>query len=81
MPILIRVGKCTVIAEWRFHLNAFMRPVSIHTAWWRYSGCNSDANLNLEHLVRFAQTLERSCFDAFFMAGHLAVLNMPSEAC
>src|SRR5262249_57696306 len=32
------------------------------------------------HLKRFAQTLERGKFDAFFMADHLAVLNMPLDA-
>ena len=37
-------------------------------------------NFNFEHLKRFAQTLERGRFDAFFMADHLAVLNMPMEA-
>ena len=57
-----------------------MRPVSIHTAWWRYPGGYPDANFNLGHLISFAQTLERGCFDAFFMADHLAVLNMPMEA-
>ena len=62
------------------HLGAFMRPVSIHTAWWRYPGGYPDANFNLKHLVAFAQTLERGCFDAFFMADHLAVLNMPMDA-
>lgn len=64
----------------RLHLNAFMRPVSIHTAWWRYPGSYPDANFNLQHLASFAQTLERGCFDAFFMADHLAVLNMPINA-
>ena len=64
----------------RMHLGAFMRPVSIHTAWWRYPGSTPDANFNLQHIVSFAQTLERGCFDAFFMADHLAVLNMPIEA-
>ncbi|HWA80236.1 MAG TPA: LLM class flavin-dependent oxidoreductase [Acetobacteraceae bacterium] len=64
----------------RLHLGAFMRPVSIHTAWWRYPGAYPDANFNLRHLVRFIQTLERGRFDAFFMADHLAVLNMPIEA-
>lgn len=64
----------------QMHLGAFMRPVSIHTAWWRYPGSQPDANFNLGHLVSFAQTLERGCFDAFFMADHLAVLNMPIEA-
>ena len=64
----------------KLHLSAFMRPVSIHTAWWRYPDSAADANFNLELLVRFAQTLERGCFDAFFMADHLAVLNMPMDA-
>jgi FMN-dependent oxidoreductase (nitrilotriacetate monooxygenase family) len=64
----------------RLHLGAFMRPVSIHTAAWRYPGAYPDANFNLSHLVQFARTLERGKFDAFFMADHLAVLNMPMEA-
>jgi FMN-dependent oxidoreductase (nitrilotriacetate monooxygenase family) len=57
-----------------------MRPVSIHTAAWRYPGAYSDANFNFGHIARFAQTLERGKFDAFFMADHLAVLNMPMDA-
>ena len=57
-----------------------MRPASIHTAAWRYPGAYADANFNFAHLKRFAQTLERGKFDAFFMADHLAVLNMPMEA-
>jgi FMN-dependent oxidoreductase (nitrilotriacetate monooxygenase family) len=61
-------------------LGAFMRPVSIHTAWWRYPGAFPDANFNFQHLARFARTLERGRFDAFFMADHLAVLNMPMAA-
>jgi FMN-dependent oxidoreductase (nitrilotriacetate monooxygenase family) len=64
----------------RLHLGAFMRPVSIHTAAWRYPGAYPDANFNLTHLKRFARTLERGKFDAFFMADHLAVLNMPIDA-
>ncbi|MCK8785835.1 LLM class flavin-dependent oxidoreductase [Roseomonas sp. NAR14] len=57
-----------------------MRPVSIHTGAWRYPGAWPDANFNFRHLVRLAQTLERGRFDAFFMADHLAVLNMPIDA-
>jgi alkanesulfonate monooxygenase SsuD/methylene tetrahydromethanopterin reductase-like flavin-dependent oxidoreductase (luciferase family) len=57
-----------------------MRPVGIHTAWWRYPGGYPDANFNFAHLKHFAQTLERAKFDAFFMADHPAVLNMPIEA-
>src|SRR6516162_8209155 len=64
----------------QLHLGAFMRPVGIHTAWWRYPGAYPDANFNLRHLIRFAQTLERGRFDAWFMADHLAVLNMPTAA-
>src|SRR3954451_24931870 len=64
----------------QLHLGAIMRPVAIHTAWWRYPGAYPDANFNLKHLVRFIQTLERARFDAFFMADHLAVLNMPIQA-
>src|SRR5712672_205965 len=61
-------------------LTAFMRPVSLHTGAWRYPGAFPDANFNFAHLKRFAQTLERGKFDAFFMADHMAVLNMPVEA-
>ncbi|WP_232628361.1 LLM class flavin-dependent oxidoreductase [Methylobacterium sp. Leaf118] len=64
----------------RLHLGAFMRPVGIHTAWWRYPGGFPDANFNLDHLVRFARKLEAGRFDAFFMADHLAVMNMPMDA-
>ncbi|MEX2617298.1 MAG: LLM class flavin-dependent oxidoreductase [Alphaproteobacteria bacterium] len=64
----------------KLRLGAFMRPVSIHTAAWRYPGGTPDANFSLQALVRYAQTLERGCFDAFFMADHLAVLNMPMAA-
>ena len=59
---------------------AFMRPVTIHTGSWRYPGAYADANFNFKHIKRFAQTLERGRFDAFFMADHLSVLNMPMEA-
>jgi len=62
------------------HLGAFMRPVSIHTAWWRHPDSAPEANFSLKHLVHCIETLERGKFDAFFMADHLAVLNMPIEA-
>ncbi len=64
----------------QLRLGAFMRPVSIHTGAWRYPGGLPDANFNFGHIKRFAQTLERGKFDAFFMADHLAVLNMPMDA-
>lgn len=64
----------------QMRLGAFMRPVTIHTAAWRYPGAYPDANFNFQHLKRFAQTLERGKFDAFFMADHQALLNMPIQA-
>jgi FMN-dependent oxidoreductase (nitrilotriacetate monooxygenase family) len=64
----------------KLRLGAFMRPVSIHTAAWRYPGAFPDANFNFAHYQRFVQTLERGRFDAFFMADHLAVMNMPMPA-
>ena len=57
-----------------------MRPVGIHTGWWRYPGAAPDANFSWPVLKRLAQKLEAGCFDAFFMADHLAVLNMPEAA-
>jgi len=67
-------------AQRQLHLGAFMRPTTIHTGAWRYPGALPDANFNLKALVGFIQKLEEGLFDAFFMADHLAVLNMPIEA-
>lgn len=64
----------------KMRLGAFMRPVSIHTAAWRYPGAYADANFNFGHMKKFVQTLERGRFDAFFMADHLALANMPMPA-
>ncbi|KAF3760899.1 Nitrilotriacetate monooxygenase component A/pristinamycin IIA synthase subunit A [Cryphonectria parasitica EP155] len=64
----------------QLHLTAFMRPVSLHTGAWRFPGAYADANFNLAHLKSFIQKLEAAKFDAFFMADHLAVMNMPTEA-
>src|SRR6476469_271239 len=64
----------------QLRLGALMRPVSLHTGAWRYPGAYPDANFNFAHLKHFAQRLEAAKFDAFFMADHLAVLNMPIEA-
>lgn len=64
----------------QLRLGAFMRPVSIHTAAWRYPGSFPDGNFNFQHLKRFIQKLEYGKFDAFFMADHLAVMNMPINA-
>jgi len=64
----------------QLRLGAFMRPVSIHTGAWRYPGAIRDANFNFPAMKRFIQKLEQGRFDAFFMADHLAVLDMPMAA-
>ncbi len=61
-------------------LGAFMRPITIHTGAWRFPGARADANFDIKEIVRLAKKLEEGRFDAFFMADHLAVLNMPMEA-
>jgi FMN-dependent oxidoreductase (nitrilotriacetate monooxygenase family) len=68
------------MADRQLRLNAFMRPVTIHTGAWRYPGAYPDANFNFPRIKEFAQRLEQGRFDAFFMADHLAVLNMPMDA-
>src|SRR6195256_3463844 len=73
-------GAVGMKASRQLRLGAFMRPVGIHTGWWRYPGAYPDANFNLQHLIRLAQKLEAGRFDAWFMADHLAVLNMPMAA-
>jgi FMN-dependent oxidoreductase (nitrilotriacetate monooxygenase family) len=70
----------TMPAKKQLHFNAFMRPATIHTGGWRYPGGYPDANFNLNHIVRFIKKLEEGKFDTFFMADHLALLNMPIEA-
>ncbi len=67
-------------ASRQLRLGAFMRPASIHTGAWRYPGAYPDANFNFAHIKHFAQRLEGAKFDAFFMADHMAVLNMPLDA-
>ncbi len=64
----------------QLHLGAFMRPASIHTGAWRYPGAYVDATSTSSihgalHPEAGARALRR-----FFMADHLAVLNMPLDA-
>src|SRR5258708_23578464 len=64
----------------QLHLGAFMRPASIHTGAWRYPGAWPDMNFNFWHMKHCGQVVERAKLDAFLMADHMAVLNMPLEA-
>ena len=64
----------------QLRLGAFMRPASIHTGAWRYPGAWPDMNFNFAHMKESIRKLEQAKFDAFFMADHMAVLNMPIDA-
>src|SRR6201998_3063705 len=64
----------------KLRLGAFMRPASIHTGAWRYPDAWPDMNFNFAHIKSCIQRLEEAKFDAFFMADHMAVLNMPMDA-
>src|SRR4051812_34604351 len=68
------------MASRQIKLNAFMRPASIHIGAWRYPGAWPDMNFNFAHIKECIQKLEAAKFDAFFMADHMAVLNMPMNA-
>ena len=71
---------CSAPWYWKTLRISFMRPISIHTGAWRYPGAWPDANFNFGHIKQLIQKLEAGKFDAFFMADHLAVLNMPVNA-
>src|SRR6202158_5246912 len=83
---LVPISSLTITArkpampQRQLKLGAFMRPVSIHTGAWRYPGAWPDANFNFSHIKQLIRKLEAGKFDAFFMADHLAVLNMPINA-
>src|SRR5258708_7191263 len=68
------------MAPRQLKLGAFMRPVSIPTRRWRYPGAWPDANFYFPHIRELIRKLEAGKFDAFFMADHLAALNMPVDA-
>ena len=67
-------------AQRQLHLGAFMRPVSLHPGAWRYPGAWPDANFNFQRMKQLIRRLEAAKFDAFFMADHMAVLNMSMDA-
>jgi alkanesulfonate monooxygenase len=64
----------------RLHRGAFMRPATIHTGAWRYPGAWPDVNFDFPKLRQLARKLEAGKFDTFFMADHMAVLNMPFKS-
>ncbi len=64
----------------QLRLGAFMRPTSLHPGAWRFPGAWPDSNFNFERMKALIRRLEAAKFDAFFMADHMAVLNMSVDA-
>src|SRR3954451_16096267 len=64
----------------QLRLGAFQPAGGIHKGAWGYPGAWPDANFNFAHIKSLIRKLEAGKFDAFFMADHLAVLNMPIDA-
>jgi alkanesulfonate monooxygenase len=67
-------------AHRQLHLGAFMRPTSLHPGAWRFPGAWPDSNFNFPRMKALIRRLEAAKFDAFFMADHMAVLNMSMDA-
>lgn len=61
-------------------LGAFMRPISLHSAWWRHPNAAPQANFDFPTIKNLVKKLEDACFDAVFLADHLAVMSMPTSA-
>lgn len=61
-------------------LGAFMRPISLHSAWWLHPDAVPQANFDFETIKGLVKKLEDACFDAVFLADHLAVMSMPVNA-
>ena len=61
-------------------LGAFMRPISLHTAWWLHPDAAPQANFDFPTIKGLVKKLEDACFDAVFLADHLAVMSMPTNA-
>jgi alkanesulfonate monooxygenase len=68
------------MSQRQLHLGAFMRPTSLHPGAWRYPGAWPDSNFNFQRMKTLIRRLEAAKFDAFFMADHMAVLNLSIEA-
>ena len=67
-------------AQRQLHLGAFMRPTSLHPGAWRFPDAWPDSNFHFARMKTLIRKLEAAKFDAFFMADHMAVLNLSIEA-
>ena len=68
------------MSDRKLHLGAFMRPVTIHTGRGAIRAPGPTPISISRSSAPWRGSWEEGRFDAFFMADHLAVLNMPMEA-
>ncbi len=61
----------------QMHLGAFLMETGHHVAAWRLPSVQADAGTDLRAYTTLAQTAERACFDAVFLADNVAANVAP----
>jgi FMN-dependent oxidoreductase (nitrilotriacetate monooxygenase family) len=61
----------------QMHLGAFLMETGHHVAAWRHPAVQANAGTDLRAYIKLAQTAERACFDALFLADNVAANVAP----
>lgn len=64
----------------RMHLGVFFNHTGHHIASWRHPRAEADANINIDHYVRLAQTAEAAGLDFLFFADSVATAERQRES-
>lgn len=64
----------------RMHLGVFFNHTGHHIASWRHPKADADANVNIDHYVRIAQTAEAAGLDFLFFADSAATAERRPES-
>lgn len=64
----------------RMHLGVFFNHTGHHIASWRHPKADADANINIDHYVRLAQTAEAAGMDFLFFADSAATAERTRES-
>ena len=64
-------------AQRQMHLGAFLMETGHHLAAWRHPSVQANAGTSLQAYVALAQSAERACFDAIFLADNVAANLAP----
>jgi len=77
-PKIIRTGPIDMKqAQRQMHLGAFLMETGHHLAAWRHPSVQANAGTSLQAYVALAQSAERACFDAIFLADNVAANLAP----